>query len=144
MAHAKLSGNLAGIQANLAKLHPSVQDALKGQLATEADDLVAAMRRAMAAAYANSGDNGHQRLQDSLRTFPNPHRVISQMILADARDEKGKFIGSNVEAGHLAVDGSHVAPRPAFFPTYRARRKGLRRRISSAARKAVRALFKEA
>ena len=144
MADAKLTGPLQRIQANLARLDPSVSEALKTQVETEADDLADAIKRAMAAAYAGRNDKGLERLIDSVHAFPNENRAISVFVIADAKDADGKFIGSNVEAGHLARDGSHVAPRPAFFPTYRARKKAMRRRISAAGRAAVRALFPEA
>lgn len=137
MADAKLA-NLDKIKARLAKIPAAAQKALKDQLKTEADEMVSAIKRAMDVAYAGQNDKDLTRLRDSVHAYESPHRVIGQTILADAKDAAGKFIGSNVEAGHRTVDGGHVAARPAFFPTYRARRKAMKRRISKAARTAIR------
>lgn len=140
MADAKVV-NLAKITARLARVSPAVQKALKDQLKTEADEMVSAIRRAMDVAYAGQNDKDLTRLRDSVHAYENPNRVIGQVIIADAKDAAGKFIGSNVEAGHRAVDGTHVAARPSFFPTYRARKAAMKRRLNKAARTAVRAEF---
>jgi hypothetical protein len=129
---------LKKVQAKIKRLPASAATALKGQLKTEVDDLVAADQRAMDIAYADSADHEHQRLRDSVHAYENPKRAISFVVLADAKDKEGKFIGSNVEQGHRSADGKHVAARPAFWPTYRARKAGMKRRISAAARKAIR------
>lgn len=136
MADAKLQ-NLAKIQAKLAKIPAAAQRALKDQLKTEADDMVSAIQRAMDVAYAGQNDKDLTRLRDSVHEYEDPDRVIGRRILADAKDADGKFIGSNVEAGHRTVNGGHVAARPAFYPTYRARKKAMKRRISKAARDAI-------
>lgn len=143
MADAKLNGNLAAIRARVAKLQPSVQAALREQLATEADGLVETIKGAMDAAYAGSSDAAHEHLRDSVHAYKNPQREISYRILADATDKDGDFIGSHVEAGHKTPEGSHVAARPAFFPAYQSQKPKIKRRVSAAARKAVRALFPE-
>jgi hypothetical protein len=141
MADVKLQ-NLKAIQARLALVPAAATKALKAQLKTEADDLVEAIKRAMSAQY-ETHDHGHQSLIDSVHTYPNPDREISQRILADAKDENGKFIGSNVEQGHRTVDGGHVAARPAFWPTARARKKAMKRRLSKAARDAVKQSYEQ-
>jgi hypothetical protein len=69
------------------------------------------------------GNEEHQHLRDSVHAYENPKRAVGFIVLADAKDAAGKFIGSNIEAGHRTVDGQHVAARPFFFPTYRAFRK---------------------
>lgn len=135
MADAKLL-NLAKIQARLAAVPKAAEEALRRQLKTEADDLVDAIKGAMAAQY-DTTDHGHQSLIDSVHAYENPDREISYRILAGAKDADGKFIGANVEQGHKARDGSHVAAQPAFWPTYRARKKAMKRRLSKAARDAV-------
>lgn len=143
MADAKLIGNLAAIKARVAKLQPTVQAAIRQQLKTEADGLVDAIKTGMDAAYAGSSDDAHAHLRDSVHAYANPDREISYRILADAKDADGEFIGSHVEAGHRAVDGTHVAANPVFFPVYRSQKSKIKRRVSAAARKAVRALFPE-
>jgi hypothetical protein len=129
--------NLAKIQAKLARLPPKAADALKTQLKSEVDGFVEAAKRAMDVQYESS-DADHERLRDSVHAYPNPDRAISYHVIADAKDAEGKFIGSNVEQGHRARDGSHVAAQPAFWPTWRAYKKGAKRRTSGAARSAIR------
>lgn len=131
--------NLSKVKARLSMLPVVAQDALRHQLTEEVDDLVPAIQRAMDSQYASNGDHDHQRLRDSVHAYPNPKREISYFVLADAKDDEGKFIGSNVEQGHRAVNGEHVAAQPAFWPTYRAWKKGAKRRTAAAARKAIRA-----
>jgi hypothetical protein len=142
MADAKVTG-LKAIQDRIARLPKAAEKALRKQLTTEGDDMVSAIQRAMDAQYADSGDHGHQKLRDSVHAYPNPDRAISVRILADAKDADGKFLGSNVEQGHRTVDGGHVAGRPAFFPTYRARKKAMKRRLSKAARDAIKQSFEQ-
>lgn len=129
--------NLQKIQARLAALPKSAQKALEKQLDTEVEDLVPAIQRAMDAQY-DERDPRHQAVRDSVHSYKNPHRVLSYFVIADAKDEHGKPIGANIEQGHRAADGTHVPAQPAFWPTYRARKKGMKRRMSSAARKAIR------
>jgi hypothetical protein len=63
------------------------------------------------------------------------------VIIADAKDAQGEFIGSHVEAGHRTVNGEHVAARPAFFPTYRARKKKMKARIRKAGADAIKQAY---
>ena len=130
--------NLAKIKARLAKLPQAAQKALRDQLATEVDDLVDGIKRAMNAQYASTADHDHEHLRDSVHAYPNKDREVSFFVIADALDAEGKFIGSNVEQGHRTANGEHVAGQPAFWPTYRARKKGMKRRLGAAARKAIR------
>jgi hypothetical protein len=132
--------NLDKITARLKGLGPGTERALRDQLAKEADEMVAAMKRA--APTETKDDPGHE-LRDSIRHYPVENRAIAYRIIGDARDAEGKFIGSNVEAGHRNVDGSHTPATPFFFPTYRARKKGMQRRLSKAGRDAVRKSFGE-
>lgn len=131
--------NLAKIEARIRRMNPVTVIALRDQLKTEVDGLVAAIKRA--APYDGETADADQHLRDSVHAYPNRDRVISYRIIADAKDEKGDFIGSHVEAGHRTVDGRHVAGRPFFFPTYRAHKKGIQRRLSKAARDAEKRTF---
>lgn len=126
--------NLERVLARLAAIPDRVQKAVAVQLKVEVAELVAAQKRA--APVDEASDNPGQ-LRDSVHYYANPDRPLSYRILADAKDDKGKFIGGNVEHGHKARDGSHVPPKPFFFPTYRARKRGIKRRMSAAARKAL-------
>lgn len=135
MADAKLL-NLAKVQERLRRVPTIAQDALRRQMKTEADDLVASIKSAMTAQYDHE-DNDHERLIDSVHDYPNPDREISYHILADAKDADGKFIGANVEQGHKARDGSHVSAQPAFWPAYRSFKGGMKKRLKKAASDAV-------
>lgn len=131
--------NLARIKAKIDRLPLAAQKAMKETLKTEVDGLVAQMK---ANAPFDPNNAEHQHLRDSVHAYPNPKRAVGFIILADAKDASGKFIGSNIEAGHRTVDGGHVAGRPFFFPTWRALRKGIRSRVSRAAKRATREAWK--
>lgn len=139
MADAKML-NLAKIKARLAKIPQAVQHAAAAQLKTEVDDMVDAMKRAAPVDPA-SPDPG--ALRDSIHEYENPGRPLSYFILADAKDAEGRFIGQHVEFGHRAENGSHVPASPSFFPTYRARKKGMRSRMRAATKAAVKREFPE-
>ena len=137
MATAKML-NLERTLARMRKLPEMVKQAVGTQLAGEVEDLTEAIQRA---APVNDLDEYPGQLRDSVHFYPNPDRPLSYRILADAKDPKGNFIGPHVEHGHKARDGSHVPRVPFFFPTYRARKKQIKRRISAAGRKAIKAEF---
>lgn len=137
MATAKIVGR-AKLRARLAKIPKAVRDAGARQLKVEVDDLVAAQKRA-APIDPRADDPGAFR--DSIHAYPNPDRPLSYRIIADAKDADGKFIGAHIEHGHRAPDGTHVPAQPSFFPTYRARKRGMKRRITAAARKAAKLAF---
>lgn len=139
MADAKML-NKAKVIARLGRLPAALKAAVAAQLKTEAEDLVAAQRRA---APVDQLEPHAGAFRDSIHEYPNPDRELSYRVIADARDDKGHLIGKHIEHGHLAADGSHVPAKPSFFPTYRARKKGMRRRLSAAARKALRTEFPE-
>lgn len=134
---AKVS-NLERVLARLAKVPASIKEAAARQLLTEVGDLVAAQKRA---APVDDGSDNPGALRDSLHFYENPRRPLSYIILGDAKDEDGKFIGSNIDAGHRTKDGKHVPGAHFFFTTYRARKKPMRRRLSAASRKAAKAAF---
>ena len=140
MASAKML-NLEKVKARLAKLPNQVKVAVGTQLAKEVEDLTEAIQRA--APVRDDLQRHPGQLRDSVHFYPNPDRPLSYRVLADAKDKKGEFIGPHVEHGHKAVDGSHVPRVPFFFPTYRARKKAMQRRIKAAGRKAVKAQFSD-
>lgn len=120
----------------LKRLPAAVKEAVARQLQNEVDALVAAQKRA---APVDPKSENPGALRDSLRAYPTPNRELSYRIIADARDEHGHVFAGHVEYGHLARDGKHVPPRPWFWPTYRARKRAMKRRLSSAASKAAKA-----
>lgn len=136
MAYARVL-NREKIVARLAKIPPAVKAAVQAQLKTNVDGLVEAMKRA--APVGSDMERNPGELRDSIHSYPNPQRELSFRIIADAKDVKGRFIGGHVEWGHLTVGGRHVPAVPFFFPTYRAQKKPMRRRLADAARKSFRA-----
>lgn len=137
MADAKIL-NRQKLKARLARIPKAVQLAGFRQLIVEVNGLVDAIKRA--APVDEAADNpGH--LRDSVHAYRTPGRPLSYRIIADAKDETGGFIGQHVEQGHRTAEGKHVPAEPFFFPTYRARRRGMKRRMSAAARKAVKQIF---
>jgi hypothetical protein len=109
------------------------------QLAKEVDDMVAAMKRA--APVSDDLEKHPGQFRDSIHSYANPDRPLSYRIIADAQDEYGAFIGPHIEHGHMSklADGSekHVPAKPSFFPTYRARKKRMRSRLTAAGTKAI-------
>lgn len=130
--------NLEKVKARLRRIPDAIKVAVGSQLAKEVEDLTEAIQRA--APVSDLDDNPGQ-LRDSVHFYPNPDRPLSYRIIADARDAKGSFIGPHVEHGHKALDGSHVARVPFFYPTYRARKKAARRRLAGVGTKAAKAAF---
>lgn len=126
--------NLAKIKAKIAKLPAVAAAAIEPKLKVEVDDLVSAQKRA---APVDEASKSPGAFRDSIHAYPNESRVLSFIVLADAKDEDGKFIGSNIEQGHRTPDGQHVAGKPSFWPTWRARKPGMKRRLSKAGRDAI-------
>ncbi len=129
--------NLERVLARLAKIPKAVQDAAEAQLRKEVDGLVAAQK----AAAPDDPKTGGSVIRDSIHAYPNPDRPLSYRIINDAKDEDGKFIAGNVEYGHRARDGSHVPATPSFWPIYRARKKGMKRRMAAVSRKKINEIF---
>ena len=140
MADAKMLGKERLI-ARFARLPKAMKDAVAPVLQKEVSELVAAQRRA--APVSSDLEDTPGQFRDSINYYPNRDRPLSFRVIADARDEKGAFIGPHIEHGHKAKDGSHVAAVPSFFPTYRARKKAMQRRLNAAGRKAAKAMFPE-
>lgn len=130
--------NLARVLARLGKIPAAVTQAAGAQLKIEVDDLVEAQKRA---APVDPKSDNPGAFRDSIHSYENPDRPLSYRIIADAKDASGKPIGGNIEHGHKARDGSHVEAQPSFFPTYRARKKPMRRRLNAASRKALKQLY---
>lgn len=147
--------------ARMARLPAEVKESVQQQLHKEAEDLVAAMKRA---APVKSGV-----LRDTI-TFKPGSRPLSVNILAGgpattvkvrkgvddasfakasaAAEAKGGPVNRGEfdyfrpqEFGHLTTKGVFVPAHPFFYPTYRARKRGLKRRLAAAARKPLKTLF---
>jgi len=134
---AKMLG-LEAVLDRLARIPIEVRKAVEAQVQKEADDLVAAEKRA---APVSELEDHPGQLRDSIEAYLSPSNPLRRRIIVGARDSKGRLFGSYVEFGHTSPDGSYTPASPFFFPTYRARRKGIRRRIAGAATKALRVSF---
>jgi hypothetical protein len=125
------------VTARLKAIPADIQRAVADRLKIEVDDMVSAMRRA--APVGGQGDPHTGALRDSIHAEPASDQPLSYRITADVKDDQGRFVSRYIEFGHRAADGTMVPPRPSFYPTYRARKTGMRRRLSAAARKAIKA-----
>lgn len=134
--------NLDRWLARISKIPDAVKEAAEGQLHAEAGDLVAAQKRAFRAVHSgNQAEEGTRQYEAAIRWEENPRKPLSVTVVADPKDEKGHGWAPHDEFGHKAPDGSHVPANPSFFPTYRARKKGIKRRMNTATRKAVKAIW---
>ena len=132
--------NKAKVLARLAAIPEAVKEAVAKQLEKEAEDMVAAMKRA--APVSSELETHPGQFRESIHSYENPDRPLSVRIIADAKDEKGSFIGPHIEFGHKKRNGKgHVAAKPSFFPTYRARKKPMQRRLTASARKVLKSMF---
>lgn len=157
MASAKML-NLERVKARLRRLPQAMKAAVEEQLTAEAEELAAAMRRA--APVITGALRGSIRVEDGDR--PLSKKVIAGGVpetrkrvrkgVADADFAKAKATGGfkgefdysrGVEFGHRTPAGGHVAAEPFFYPTYRARKKAMRRRLTTAARKALKKIYPE-
>lgn len=142
--------------ARLARVPAVVREALEDQLDEEADQLAAAIRRAApkltgTMARTIRARKGRRPLTRYVtvggpETTVKIRRGVSDRDFARARRARGGNRGAYdytraVEFGHLTVNGVHVPGQPFIFPTYRARRKAMRRRLAAAGRGALKKLF---
>lgn len=141
MADAKML-NKEKVMARLLALPAGMKADVAPVLKSEVEELVAAQKRA---APVDETEKQPGQFRDSIHEYPNPDRDLSYRIIADAQDEHGAFIGPHIEHGHMSTlaDGSqkHVAAKPSFYPTYRAKKKGMKRRLNAAGRKSAKRLF---
>lgn len=120
----------------LDRIPVEIRQAVEAQVEKEAQEMAAAFRRA--APVTTGFDANPEHLRDSIEVYPGAN-PLRRRIIVGARDLYGKLYGSYVEFGHTNPDGTYTPAQPFFWPTYRARKKGARRRIASAATKAIKA-----
>lgn len=131
--------NKAKVLARLARIPDRMKVDVGSQLATEVEDLTEAIKAN--APVGHDLEKSPGELRDSVHFYPNPDRPLSYRVIADAKDEKGSYIGAHVEHGHKAPDGSHVPRVPFFFTTWRARKRPMRRRMLAVGRKSAKQAF---
>jgi hypothetical protein len=121
------------IDAIMARLPAAMKAAAKAQLETETTGMVDAMQRACPVGVGLEAHPG--ALRESIHAYDARRRELLKTIIVDAKDEKGNFIAPHVEFGHLTRGGGrHVPAEPFFFPTWRSRRPGMKRRMTTAGR----------
>jgi hypothetical protein len=130
--------NLEKTLARIAAIPAAVREKVNTALIAEGASMVSAMKKA---APVSRLERVRGQFRNSIHAYPNPKRDMSQYIIADAKDEKGRNIGNWIEHGHKAEDGRRIPGRPSFWPVFRALRKGMRRRLALAARKAAKDAF---
>lgn len=122
------------LQARFARMTPKVRAAAKKAVRKNAALLV----REMKAIAPVSMDGDHPgRLRDSIHAEEGRLGDVSAVVIADAKDEKGRPYAPPVELGHAAEDGSQVPAEPFFYTTVRRRRKRIKRSIAGAISKAI-------
>lgn len=155
MARSKVLGR-ARLKARLSKIPGRVIVACEAQFDLEIDALVQAVKRAVPVKTGTMRDTVRAEPGDK----PNSRRIVVGGVPATRKKvrsgvsfddfQKAKASGGSkgeydypmgVEFGHRTVDGAHVPADPFLFPTYRARKRGMKRRLRAHARKAVKAAF---
>lgn len=153
---ARLRGKQAALK-RISAIYPEVVAVAERKLREEAGKLADIMRQRVPV------DTGN--LRASIRVVPVANKIGSVRILAggvaatrkkvrkgvkDADFAKAQQTGGNkgefdyaraVEFGHIAKNGKQVPAEPFFFATYRAEKRKIGRRISTAARKKAREAF---
>jgi hypothetical protein len=119
--------NLGTVVQRLERIPERVKEAVDRQLQQEAADLAAAVQRA---APVETGE-----LVASIRVDKNPRRDLSYQIVV------GGPAPLSVEFGHRAANGVHVPARPFAYPTARARKSAVRRRVRATAKRAFKEEF---
>lgn len=136
--------NLEAVKARLARIPDRVKRAVAAQLDGEVQNVVRAIKAVtpvLAPEEARAAGVEPGALRDSVRAYRNPSRDLSWRIIEDARDEHGHVIAKNVEFGHRTAGGGHVNARPHFFPTWRAQKRGLKRRLRAVSKRAFKEEF---
>lgn len=135
MADAKIVGREKYL-ARLAKIPAAARDAANEGLDGAAERMKAALQRA--APVAPEFERHPGELRDEIEIYQVDDRELSRRIMSTARDGEGTLYGPFVEFGH-----GDAAPRPWWWPTYRAQKKPIRARMYARLRKVVKTLFPE-
>lgn len=121
------------------RIPPVVIDAARAQLNVEGQGVVDAIKPNVP--FDPSGDD---HLRDTVKFRPTEDtatKVAIVVVEGETSDPAEKRKARGVEFGHIdARSGVHVPAQPHFFPTYRLRKGGIRRRMIAAARRAIRKL----
>lgn len=113
------------------KVRAATRDAVQKGAAEMVAEMIAIAPR------DNDPNNGEQ-VREHIRWEVGRLGDVSAVVIADAKDAKGRPKASRVELGHMAEDGTEVPASPFFYPVVRLRRKRVRSRITREMRKAIR------
>ena len=133
--------NLERWKARFAALPAAVQAAAEQQLEANAEFLADQIKQA--APRSNDYEkSGGERLVDHVRAEKSTKGPASYLVICDPKDAKGHGYAMHVEFGHRAPGGKtgkHAGTKahPFFFPTYRAFKTTLRRRLLTKTRAAA-------
>lgn len=134
MAGDEYAAAVARLAKRFERMTPAVRKATGDQVRAEAEAMAAQMRRI---APRDDDPNNGQQVRDHIRVEKGRIEEISAVVIADAKDAKGRPKAPRVELGHRAADGTKVEPSPFFYPVIRASRKAVKRRIAASMRKAI-------
>lgn len=118
----------------LARLTPAVRKAAGQEAFMQAEEMAAQMRRI--APQAEDPNDG-EKVREHIHVEEGRLGDVSYVVISDAKDAKGRAKAARVELGHKAADGTHVPASPSFYPVVRASQKRVKRRITSAMRRAI-------
>ncbi len=83
---------------------------------------------------ANTGD---QNLAEHIYWEEGRLGDVSAVVIADAKDAKGRPKAARVELGHMAPNGIQVPAEPFFYPVVRTNSARIKRRIARAVGRAL-------
>lgn len=130
-------GGLEGVERLMRKLNrmtPAVRKAAGQEAFMQAEDMAAQMRRI---APVSDEPNDGEKVREHIYVEEGRLGDVSYVVISDAKDAQGRPKAPRVELGHKAADGSHVAASPSFYPVVRSSQKRVKRRITSAMRRAI-------
>lgn len=128
--------NLDRLMRRFDRMPARVQAALAPQIITEAQGMAEQMIRV---APRDADPQNGEQIRDHIHVEEGRAGPLTANVISDAKDAKGRAKASRVEFGHTAADGTKVPASPSFYPVIRTRRKGIKRRLASTARKALKA-----
>jgi len=134
MADEGLEG-VARLMRRFDRMTPAVRAAVAPVVMEEARGMADQIIRI--APYDPAEDDG-QHVRDGVRVEEGRLGDISAVVISDAKDAEGRPKAPRVELGHMAANGVQVPASPSFYPVVRASKKGVKKRIAAAARKAIR------
>ena len=127
--------NVERLMRKFSRMTPSVRKATGQRVFFEAEAMASEM---IAIAPRDDDPNNGEQIRDRIYAEDGRLGDVSMVVIADAKDARGRPKAPPVELGHKdAKSGKIVPAEPFFWPVVRLRRKGAARRIKSAMSRAV-------